>query len=64
MLAVGSWPEGDRQGIGRDDCSPQGVLSPVGRQAFSELAEGRVMGELEGAGEMLLLLRRGRSRLS
>lgn len=64
MLAVGSWPEGDERGIGREDCSPRGVLSPVGRQAFSELAEGRVMGELEGAGEMLPLLRGGRSHLS
>ena len=64
MLVVGSWPEGDGRGIGREDCSPQGVLSPVGRQAFSELAEGRVMGELEGAGEMLPLLRGGRSHLS
>jgi len=48
MLAVGSCPEGDRRGIGRDDCSPQGVLVPVRGQAFSELTEGRVMGELEG----------------
>lgn len=64
MLAVGSWPEGDRRGVCRDDCSSQGVLSPVGRQAFSELAESRVMGELEGTGEMLLLLRGGRSHLS
>lgn len=64
VLAVGNWPEGGRRGIGRDDCSPQGVLRPVGRQAFSEPAEGRVMGELEGwAGEMLLQLRGGRSHL-
>lgn len=38
--------------------APREFLRPVGRQAFSELAEGRVMGELEGwAGEMLLQLR-------
>ena len=23
MLAVGSWPEGDRRGTGRDGCSPR-----------------------------------------
>ena len=35
--------------------APREFLRPVGRQAFSELAEGRVMGELEGwAGEMHL----------
>lgn len=38
--------------------APREFSRQWGRQAFCELAEGRVMGELEGrAGEMLLQLR-------
>ena len=52
MLAVGSWPEGDRRGTGRDGCGPWEFCVQWGD---SELAEGRVTGELEGwAGEVEL----------
>ena len=65
MLAVGSRPEGYRWGTGRAGYSPQGILSPMGRQAYNEIAEGRVVGELEGcAGEMLVEHRGGGSPLS
>ena len=61
MLAVGSWPEGDRRGTGRDGCGPWEFCVQWGD---SELAEGWVTGELAGwAGEMLLQLRGGRSHL-
>lgn len=64
-LAAGSRPEGYRWGTGRVGYSPQGILSPRGRQAHNEVAGGRVVGELEGcAGEMLLEHRGGGSPLS